>query len=99
MNKLGLKDPAKDGQDEKRQRWLDNALDVLQIKEAAEQTANPYFALMDPFKIYRICADDNGSGLIPAENVRKPQDALAYALIETGPAYGRADGRPARVLP
>ena len=97
LNKLGQKYLTKDEQEEKRQRWLDNALDVLQVKEAAEQTANPYFALMDPFKIYRICADDNGSGLIPAENVRKPQDALAYALIETGPAYqvmaGRALGR------
>ncbi len=93
LNKLGLKYPTKEKQEEKRQHWLDEAMSVAQIEEAAEQAANPYFALLDPFKLYRAFNVENGGGFLPAEQDQQPQDALAYALLRDGSAYQVTAGR------
>ena len=93
LNKLGLEHPSKARQEELRKDWLDRAFDVLQIREAAEQVANPYFALLDPFKLYRAFNAQNGGGFLPLDKDRQPQDALAYALLETGPEYQVTAGR------
>ncbi len=92
LNKLGLENPSKDRQEKMRKEWLDRAFDVLQIREAAEQVANPYFALLDPFKLYRAFNAQSG-GLLPYEKDRQPQDALAYALLESAPEYQVTAGR------
>ncbi len=92
LNKLGLEHPSKDRQEAMRKSWLDNAFDVLQIREAAEQVANPYFALLDPFKLYRAFNTQSGR-LLPHEKDRQPQDALAYALLESAPEYQVTAGR------
>ena len=92
LNKLGLEHPAKDRQEAMRKEWLDRAFDVLQIREAAEQVANPYFALLDPFKLYRAFNAQSGR-LLPHEKDRQPKDALAYALLESAPEYQITAGR------
>ncbi len=92
LNKLGLKHPTEEEQKEKRGRWLDDAFNVLQMKETAEQVANPYFAILDPFKYYRVANNESGR-FLPLEKDRKPQDALAYELFAAGSTYQVTAGR------
>ena len=83
QGKFGLKRTPEE-QREITLRWQEYTTPANGFAEAAEQVANPYFAVFDPYKYYR--AISTTKSYLPTEKVSQ-RDELAFFFMRDGVAY------------